>query len=89
MSFGKSKARMLSEDQVKTTFADVAGCDEAPLDFAAFVAMREEQRLEIENAAVCIAPLTLGFARLARERGVHIRADVLFCLPRPSALLTD
>ncbi|MBH2035445.1 MAG: ATP-dependent zinc metalloprotease FtsH [Pseudomonadales bacterium] len=29
MSFGKSKARLLSEDQVKTTFADVAGCDEA------------------------------------------------------------
>ena len=29
MSFGKSKARMLSDDQVKTTFADVAGCDEA------------------------------------------------------------
>ena len=29
MSFGKSKARMLTEDQVKTTFADVAGCDEA------------------------------------------------------------
>jgi cell division protease FtsH len=29
MSFGKSKARLMSEDQVKTTFADVAGCDEA------------------------------------------------------------
>ncbi|MDG6882571.1 ATP-dependent zinc metalloprotease FtsH [Phocoenobacter uteri] len=29
MSFGKSKAKMLSPDQVKTTFADVAGCDEA------------------------------------------------------------
>src|SRR3989344_6048368 len=29
MSFRKSKARLLSEDQVKTTFADVAGCDEA------------------------------------------------------------
>ena len=29
MNFGKSKARLLSEDQVKTTFADVAGCDEA------------------------------------------------------------
>jgi len=29
MSFGKSKARQLSEDQIKTTFADVAGCDEA------------------------------------------------------------
>jgi len=29
MSFGKSKAKMMSEDQVKVTFADVAGCDEA------------------------------------------------------------
>ena len=29
MSFGRSKARLLGEDQIKTTFADVAGCDEA------------------------------------------------------------
>ncbi|MGY3941715.1 ATP-dependent zinc metalloprotease FtsH [Aeromonas tecta] len=29
MSFGKSKARLMSEDQIKTTFVDVAGCDEA------------------------------------------------------------
>jgi hypothetical protein len=29
MSFGKSKAKMLSEDQIKITFTDVAGCDEA------------------------------------------------------------
>ncbi len=29
MSFGKSKARLMSEDQIKTTFTDVAGCDEA------------------------------------------------------------
>ena len=29
MSFGKSKARMLTEDQVKVTFADVAGVEEA------------------------------------------------------------
>ncbi|MBQ1784240.1 MAG: ATP-dependent zinc metalloprotease FtsH [Gammaproteobacteria bacterium] len=29
MSFGKSRARLLTEDQIKTTFADVAGCDEA------------------------------------------------------------
>ena len=29
MSFGKSKARLLAEDQIKTTLADVAGCDEA------------------------------------------------------------
>lgn len=29
MSFGKSKAKLLSQDQIKTTFKDVAGCDEA------------------------------------------------------------
>ena len=29
MAFGRSKARLLGEDQIKTTFADVAGCDEA------------------------------------------------------------
>ena len=29
MSFGKSKARMMGEDQIKTTFADVAGVEEA------------------------------------------------------------
>jgi cell division protease FtsH len=29
MSFGKSRARMMSEDQIKITFADVAGVDEA------------------------------------------------------------
>ncbi|AET15424.1 TPA: ATP-dependent zinc metalloprotease FtsH [Pasteurella multocida] len=29
MSFGKSRARMMTQEQIKTTFADVAGCDEA------------------------------------------------------------
>ena len=29
MSFGKSRARLLNEDQVSVTFADVAGVDEA------------------------------------------------------------
>ncbi|TCS38209.1 cell division protease FtsH [Reinekea marinisedimentorum] len=32
MSFGKSKARLLSEDQINTTFKDVAGVDEAKED---------------------------------------------------------
>ena len=32
MTFGKSKARLLSEDQIKTTFRDVAGVDEAKED---------------------------------------------------------
>ncbi|MDD7426441.1 MAG: ATP-dependent zinc metalloprotease FtsH [[Actinobacillus] rossii] len=29
MSFGKSRAKMLTKEQIKTTFDDVAGCDEA------------------------------------------------------------
>jgi cell division protease FtsH len=37
MSFGKSKAKMMSEDQVKVTFADVAGCDEAKDEVAELV----------------------------------------------------
>ena len=32
ISFGRSRARLLSEDQIKTTFADVAGVDEAKED---------------------------------------------------------
>tara|TARA_Y100001934_G_scaffold283906_1_gene409896 strand:- start:75990 stop:77945 length:1956 start_codon:yes stop_codon:yes gene_type:complete len=32
MTFGKSRARLLSEDQIKTTFADVAGVEEAKED---------------------------------------------------------
>ena len=37
MSFGKSKARMLGEDQVKVTFTDVAGCEEAKEEVAELV----------------------------------------------------
>ena len=32
LTFGKSKAKLLSDDQIKTTFADVAGVDEAKED---------------------------------------------------------
>lgn len=32
MTFGKSRARLLGEDQIKTTFADVAGVEEAKED---------------------------------------------------------
>ncbi len=37
MSFGKSRARLLGEDQVKVTFADVAGVDEAKEEVAELV----------------------------------------------------
>jgi cell division protease FtsH len=37
MSFGKSKARLLGEDQVNVTFADVAGVDEAKQEVSEIV----------------------------------------------------
>lgn len=37
MSFGKSKAKLLNEDQVKVTFADVAGVEEAKEEVAELV----------------------------------------------------
>ena len=37
MSFGKSRARLLSEDQVNVTFADVAGVEEAKQEVAEIV----------------------------------------------------
>ncbi|MBE8215440.1 MAG: ATP-dependent metallopeptidase FtsH/Yme1/Tma family protein [Endozoicomonadaceae bacterium] len=37
MGFGKSKARLLSEEQIKTTFLDVAGIDEAKEDLEELV----------------------------------------------------
>ncbi len=37
MSFGKSRARMLGEDQVKVTFSDVAGVEEAKEEVAELV----------------------------------------------------
>jgi cell division protease FtsH len=47
MSFGKSKARMLSEDQVKVTFADVAGVDEAKEDVKELVDfLREPEKFQ-------------------------------------------
>jgi cell division protease FtsH len=42
MAFGKSKAKMLSEDQVKITFADVAGVDEAKEDVKELVDFLKE-----------------------------------------------
>ncbi len=37
MSFGKSRAKLMSEDQVKVTFVDVAGCEEAKEEVAELV----------------------------------------------------
>lgn len=42
MSFGKSKARLLGEDQIKITFADVAGIEEAKEEVAELVEFLRE-----------------------------------------------
>src|SRR6056300_968734 len=42
MSFGKSKAELLGEDQIKVTFADVAGVDEAKEDVKELVEFLRE-----------------------------------------------
>ncbi len=47
MSFAKSKARLLGEDQIKTTFADVAGVDEAKEDVQELVEfLRDPSRFQ-------------------------------------------
>ena len=47
MSFGKSKARLLGEDQITTTFADVAGVDEAKEDVQELVEfLRDPSRFQ-------------------------------------------
>ncbi|WP_220465557.1 ATP-dependent zinc metalloprotease FtsH [Colwellia sp. BRX10-3] len=61
MSFGKSKARLLSEDQVKTTFADVAGCDEAKEEVAELVDyLKEPSRFQKLGGRIPSGVLLVG-----------------------------
>ncbi len=72
MSFGKSKARMLQEDQIKTTFSDVAGCDEAKEDVQEIVDFLKDpgkyQRLggQIPRGALLVGPPGTGKTLLAK-----------------------
>jgi len=72
MSFGKSRARMLSEDQIKTTFADVAGCDEAKEDVEEIVEFLRDpakfQRLggKIPRGVLMVGPPGTGKTLLAK-----------------------
>ena len=61
MSFGKSKARQLSEDQIKTTFADVAGCDEAKEEVAELVDyLREPSKFQKLGGRIPSGILLIG-----------------------------
>ena len=72
MSFGKSKARLLGEDQVGITFADVAGIDEAKAEVAEIVEFLKDpskfQRLggKIPKGVLMVGPPGTGKTLLAR-----------------------
>ena len=72
MSFGKSKAKLLGEDQIKVTFADVAGVDEAKEDVQELVEFLREpdkfQRLggRIPRGVLMVGPPGTGKTLLAK-----------------------
>ncbi|WLF83061.1 ATP-dependent zinc metalloprotease FtsH [Moraxella sp. ZY210820] len=72
MSFGKSKAKMLTEDQIKVTFADVAGCDEAKhevvevVDFLKDPAKFKRLGASIPKGVLMVGPPGTGKTLLAK-----------------------
>ncbi|CAI3126650.1 ATP-dependent zinc metalloprotease FtsH [Acinetobacter calcoaceticus] len=72
MSFGKSKAKMLSEDQIKLNFSDVAGCDEAKqevveiVDFLKDPAKFKRLGATIPRGVLMVGPPGTGKTLLAK-----------------------
>ena len=61
MSFGKSKAKMLSEDDIKVTFADVAGCEESKQEVVEIVDfLRDPEKFTKLGATIPRGVLMVG-----------------------------
>lgn len=72
MNFGKSKAKLMSEDQIKVRFDDVAGCEEAKEDVVEMVDfLKEPSKFEvlggqIPRGVLMVGPPGTGKTLLAR-----------------------
>ena len=72
MSFGRSRAKLLSDDQVKVTFADVAGCDEAKEEVSELVEfLRDPSKFQklggkIPRGVLMVGPPGTGKTLLAK-----------------------
>ena len=72
MSFGRSRAKLLNEDQTKVTFADVAGCDEAKEEVSELVEfLRDPGRFQklggkIPRGVLMVGPPGTGKTLLAK-----------------------
>ncbi len=72
MNLGKSKAKLIEEDKIKVTFADVAGCEEAKEEVTEMVDfLRDPSKFEnlggkIPRGALMVGPPGTGKTLLAR-----------------------